>query len=72
MREYREHLTGRALEIMRAEFQPATWHAFWALVIEGRSGREVARQFGLTVNAVYIARSRVLRRLRLELDGLLE
>jgi hypothetical protein len=35
-------------------------------------GAEVARDLGITVNAVYLARSRVLRRLHQELDGLLD
>jgi RNA polymerase sigma-70 factor (ECF subfamily) len=70
--EYREHLAARALAVMRAEFQPATWKAFWELVVAGRPGADVARELGLSVNAVYIARSRVLRRLRQELEGLLE
>jgi len=70
--EYREHLASRALEVMRAEFQPATWQAFWELVVVGRPGAEVAAQLGLSINAVYIARSRVLRRLRQELDGLMD
>jgi RNA polymerase sigma-70 factor, ECF subfamily len=70
--EYREHLVSRAAEVMRAEFQPATWQAFWGLVVEGRSGAEVAAALGLSIEAVYAAKSRVLRRLRRELDGMLE
>jgi RNA polymerase sigma-70 factor (ECF subfamily) len=54
------------------EFQPATWQAFWGLTVEGKSGAEVAAELGLSVDAVYAAKSRVLRRLRQELDGLLE
>jgi RNA polymerase sigma-70 factor (ECF subfamily) len=70
--EYREHLAGRAAEVMKAEFQPATWQAFWRLVVEGQSGAEVAAALGLSIEAVYAAKSRVLRRLRQELDGMLE
>jgi RNA polymerase sigma-70 factor (ECF subfamily) len=71
-KEYRDHLVGRAAEVMKAEFQPATWQAFWSLVVEGKSGAEVADALGLSVDAVYAAKSRVLRRLRQELDGMLE
>ena len=70
--EYRRRLVDRALNIMRADFQPATWQACWQVVAEGRPAADVARELGLTENAVYIARSRVLRRLRAELEGLLE
>jgi len=70
--EYRGYLVGRALEVMRAEFQPATWQACWEHVVAGRPAAEVAEQLGLTVNAVYLAKSRVLRRLREELQGLLD
>jgi RNA polymerase sigma-70 factor (ECF subfamily) len=70
--EYRQHLVARALELMQAEFQPATWKACWELVVRERSGAEVAAELGMSVNAVYLARSRVLRRLRRQLEGLLD
>ncbi len=70
--EYRDFLTRRALELMRAEFRPATWQAFWECVVHERPGAEVARELGLTENAVYLAKGRVLRRLRQELAGLLD
>jgi RNA polymerase sigma-70 factor (ECF subfamily) len=70
--EYSRHLTARALELMRAQFEPATWQAFWACVVEDRAVAEVARELGMTPNAVYIAKSRVLTLLRQELKGLLD
>jgi RNA polymerase sigma factor (sigma-70 family) len=70
--EYRSFVAGRALRLIQAEFQPATWRAFWGTVVEDRPADEVARQLGLTPNAVYLARGRVLRRLRIALEGLLE
>lgn len=70
--EYRRHLTRRALELMKAEFQPATWKAFWECVVNERPAVEVGSELGLTENAVYLAKGRVLRRLRQELDGLLD
>jgi RNA polymerase sigma-70 factor (ECF subfamily) len=71
-REYRQHLVGRALELMQREFQPSTWKACWECVVEGRSAAEVGRELGLGVEAVYAAKSRVLRRLRQELGGLFD
>jgi RNA polymerase sigma-70 factor (ECF subfamily) len=70
--EYRQYLTRRALELMREEFQPTTWRAFWECVVADRPSAEVAAELGLSVNAVYAAKSRVLRRLRQELAGLLD
>lgn len=70
--EYRNYLVRRALELMQAEFQPPTWQAFWECTAQGRPAAEVARQLGISENAVYLAKGRVLRRLRQELDGLLD
>jgi RNA polymerase sigma-70 factor (ECF subfamily) len=70
--EYRQYLVGCALKLMRAEFQPSTWQAFWRCVVCDQPGAEVARALGLTENAVYLAKGRVLRRLREELDELLD
>lgn len=69
--EYRQYLVARALDVMRAEFEPTTWQACWQTTVEDRPASEVAAELGLSVNAVYLARSRVLRRLREYLAGLL-
>lgn len=69
--EYRRYVVQQALRIMRADFATETWQACWAFVVEGQPAQEVAAALGLTVNAVYLAKSRVLRRLREELVGLL-
>jgi RNA polymerase sigma-70 factor (ECF subfamily) len=60
------------MELMQSEFKPAAWKAFWGTVIAGHSGDEVARELGTTTNAVYLAKSKVMRRLRQELEGLLD
>lgn len=70
--EYRQALTQRALQIMQTDFEPATWKACWENVAKGRPAADVARELGISENAVYIARCRVLRRLRRELAGLLD
>jgi len=70
--EYRRYLVGRALQVMQTDFEPSTWRACWESVAQGRPAAEVAEELGISVAAVYIARSRVLRRLREELWGLLE
>ncbi len=70
--EYRQRLAAKALQLMKSDFQPATWQACWALVVEGRCPEEVAAELGLTVGAVHVAKFRVLNRLRQELKGLLD
>jgi RNA polymerase sigma-70 factor (ECF subfamily) len=70
--EYRQYLTGRALQLIRNEFEPATWTACWEYVVAGRAAAEVAAELGISVGAVYVAKSRVIRRLRRELHGLLD
>ena len=70
--EYQRSLVHRALELMQTEFEPNTWQACWKQVVSGESASAVAQQLGMTENAVYLAKSRVLRRLRDELDGLMD
>jgi RNA polymerase sigma-70 factor (ECF subfamily) len=70
--EHRQYLANRALQLMQSDFQPTTWKAFCEHVIAGRPAAEVARELGLTVKAVYLGKARVLQRLRLELNGLLD
>jgi RNA polymerase sigma-70 factor (ECF subfamily) len=70
--EFQRHLAVRALQLMQAEFQPSTWKACWEHVVCGRPAADVARELNLSVNAVYLATSRVLRRLRQELGGMLD
>jgi RNA polymerase sigma-70 factor (ECF subfamily) len=70
--EYRQHVMMRALAIMQAQFQPTTWKACWEYAVVGRPADEVAAELGISEGAVYVAKHRVLRRLREELDGLLD
>jgi RNA polymerase sigma-70 factor (ECF subfamily) len=64
-------LSRRGLELVRAEFENRTWEAFWRTAVEGHAPAHVAEDLGMSVQAVYQAKSRVLRRLRQELDELL-
>ncbi len=70
--EYRQHLVSRALELIRPEFSAAAWRAFEQHVVAGRDAQEVAVELGLRVGSIYAAKSRVLTRLRRELQGLVE
>lgn len=64
-------LSRRALDLVRAEFENRTWEAFWRATVDGQTAAHIAEDLGMTVNAVYKAKSRVLRRLRRELGELL-
>jgi RNA polymerase sigma-70 factor (ECF subfamily) len=63
-REYRQRVFAWAAEQVRDRFRPATWQAFWRTFVEGRDPRAVGEGLGLSVGAVYIARNRVLARIR--------
>jgi RNA polymerase sigma-70 factor (ECF subfamily) len=70
--EYHKQLLNRALQLLRDEFQPITWRAFWEHGVAARPAADVARELGLTPGAVYAAKFRVMTRLRKELNGLVE
>ncbi|HEX7447398.1 MAG TPA: RNA polymerase sigma factor [Pirellulales bacterium] len=70
--EHDRYVTRRLTELLKGEFEPATWNAFEQLIFEGRSTADVARTLNMTANAVRLAKSRVLRRLRQEIQGLLD
>ncbi len=57
-------LSRRVLEMIRVEFEPRTWQAFWRTTVEGQPPAYVAEDLQMSVAAVYMAKSRVLRRLR--------
>jgi RNA polymerase sigma-70 factor (ECF subfamily) len=70
--EYRKHVAARALTLIRNEFQPSTWQAFWLSVVEGLTAEETGTRLGLSAGAVRMAKLRVTNRLRQELHGLLD
>jgi RNA polymerase sigma-70 factor, ECF subfamily len=62
----------RGLDLIRAEFEPRTWQAFWQTAVEGRSAADVGNDLAMSPGAVRVAKSRVLQRLRAELGDLSE
>ncbi len=69
-REYQIFVAQSAMQLMRDAFSETTWRACWENVVCGRSASDIAEEFEISENAVYLARGRVLKRLRAELDGL--
>src|SRR5262249_22049957 len=62
--QHDNHVLNALMEQVRPEFTDATWRAFRRLALDGAPARTVAGELGLSVNAVFIAKSRVLARLR--------
>jgi RNA polymerase sigma-70 factor (ECF subfamily) len=61
--EFRQQVFRQAARQLRDGFAPTTWQAFWRTAVEGRKATAVAAELGLSVGAVYVAKSRVLARL---------
>jgi RNA polymerase sigma-70 factor (ECF subfamily) len=70
--QHDRHVLHGLMESVRGEFTEPTWRAFRRVALEGVPPREVAAELGLSVNAVLIAKSRVLARLREEASGLVD
>lgn len=71
-REYDRHVAARLLERILPDFHATTREAFVAVAIRGEPPADAARRLGISVNAVLVAKSRVLQRLRAEADGILD
>jgi RNA polymerase sigma-70 factor (ECF subfamily) len=69
-REHDRHVARRLLALIEGEFEPTTWRAFQRLALDGASATVVAAELNLSLNAVYLAKYRVLKRLQQELQGL--
>lgn len=68
--EYKKQRFLWAAERIRGDFQPATWQAFWQTAVEGQPAASVAAMLGISVGAVYTAKSRVLERIKQQITGL--
>jgi len=68
--EYHKHVFRLACERVRPVVAAATWDAFWRTAVEGQETSAVARTLGMSVGAVYVAKSRVLTRLTEEIRGM--
>jgi RNA polymerase sigma factor (sigma-70 family) len=62
--EYRRGLFVWAADQVRGEFRQSTWQAFWLTAVEGQAASVAAKATGISIGAVYIARSRVMARLK--------
>lgn len=69
---YQRSLFSTAMEILKTEFRPKTWDAVRKFVLEDRTAAEIASETGVSIWTIYAAKSRLLARLREELNGLTE
>jgi len=63
-REYQRWMFDWACSQVRGGFEETTWQAFWRTAVDTQRGEEVAQALGISLGAVYIAKSRVLTRLK--------
>lgn len=66
--EYRRELFQQAASRIRSEFSEATWNSFWCTAVDGVDVDTVAKELGRTRGSVYASRSRVMKRLREEIE----
>ncbi len=71
-REHDEHVIRKLLAAVQSDFNPTTWEAFRRLSLDGLPAARVAEELGMPENAVLLAKSRVVRRLRQEAGDLLK
>ena len=71
-RDYSANLVSHAIDLMRKEFAPETWRALKLFVTSDRSAQEISAETGVSTSTIYSAKSRLMKRMRQELDGLLD
>ncbi len=71
-REYDRQLFAWAAAQVRDSFAASTWQAFWLTAVEGKNGKDVAMELGLSVAAVYLAKGRVMTRLKEKVQSIHE
>jgi RNA polymerase sigma-70 factor (ECF subfamily) len=70
--QHDRHVLRQLLEVVRSDFSKSSWSAFERMQLDGASATQIARELGLSPNAVLLAKSRVLKRLREEAAGLVD
>jgi RNA polymerase sigma factor (sigma-70 family) len=68
--DYQRQVFHAAAERVRGDFSEASWRAFWLAAVEGRAAKEIAAELGLSPAAVYLAKARVMSRIRAEVESI--
>jgi RNA polymerase sigma-70 factor (ECF subfamily) len=66
--EYERQLAAKAMERVKHVFRSSIWRAFWKTAVDGRPAKDVGLELKMTPGAVYVAKCRVLIRLREEVQ----
>lgn len=66
--EARHEIFRWAAERIRNEYAASSWDAFWKTSVENQSVQQVAEELGSSVGAIYTSRSRIMKRLRDEVQ----
>lgn len=69
--KYEHELVVWAADKVRSEFHEASWKAFWATQIQGKSVADVASELGVSPGSIYMSRSRILARIREKIQEVL-
>lgn len=69
--EHDRHVLSRLLEVVRPRFGEQTWRAFRRVMFDAEKTSDVANELGMSLKAIHLAKSRVLRALRAEAAGLI-
>jgi RNA polymerase sigma factor (sigma-70 family) len=68
--EYERQLFHYAAAQVQGSFEESSWLAFWRTAVEGKSAKDTAAELGLSVGAIYTAKSRVLHQIRKHIQEL--
>ncbi len=67
-RDYDRQLFHAAARAVRGDFSDSSWQAFWQAAVEGKPAQEIAASLGISPAAVYLAKARVMARIREQLE----
>ena len=67
-RDYERQLFHAAATAVRGDFSDSSWQAFWLAAVQGRPAQEIATQLNISTAAVYLAKARVMTRIREQLE----
>jgi len=70
--QHDRHVLQDALGRIEHEFSPHVWKAFLRFAIEGSPAKEVAQEIGISISAVFVAKHRIMKRLKEEIEGMVE
>lgn len=68
----RFELYHRAVNLIQYEYSERDWLAFQRVTVDGASALDVSKELGVSTNSVYLAKSRILKRLREEFCDIID